>query len=100
MVVPVVKLAMPLIARSEPGVEVPMPTLPLISIVSAVAEEVAKVAGEEVARYRRPPAFLNVQWLEEAEPSERASWGALEEASWRRKRGVVVPMPVYPTLLV
>jgi hypothetical protein len=34
---------------------------------------VANVAGDDVARYRFPPALLNVHGLDDAEPSVRAS---------------------------
>ena len=71
-------------------------TTPLVFIESAAVVEVAKVVGEEVARYKFPPAFLKVQWLLEVEPSERASCGADEEAIWRSHWGVVVPIPTYP----
>ena len=55
------------------GVVVAIPKNPFVLIVSADIVEVAKVAGLEVARYKKPPAFLKVQWLEEPEPSERAN---------------------------
>ncbi len=36
-------------------------TVPLAMIVKAGGVEVAKVEAEEVAKYKLPPAFLNVQ---------------------------------------
>src|SRR3989344_9038918 len=58
--------------------------VPFESMVSAERVEVAKEVGLEVARYKFPPAFRKVQLLLVSEPSERASWGAVLEASWRR----------------
>ena len=48
--VAVVKFAEPPIENLLPGVEVPTPTLPFVSMVSAGVDEVAKVDGEDVER--------------------------------------------------
>ena len=86
-------LFVPLTDSKLPGLVVPMPRKPFVLMVRAVTEEVAKVVGLDVARYKFPPAFLNVQWSLVSEPSERANCGAVDEASWRSHLGVVVPRP-------
>ena len=48
--VAVVKFATPCTEKREPGVEVPMPTRPLLEIVSAGVVDVANVVGEDVLR--------------------------------------------------
>ena len=48
--VAVVRFVTPCTEKSEPGVEVPIPTRPLFVIVNAGVVEVANVEGEEVAR--------------------------------------------------
>src|SRR4051812_6384527 len=55
------------------GDEVPTPSDPPEVIVRADTVEVANVDGLLVPIYRFPPAFLNVQWLSKAVPSDRAS---------------------------
>ena len=46
---------------------------PLALMERALAVDVAKVEGDEVAIYSIPPAFLKDQWLSAAIPSERVS---------------------------
>ena len=77
------KKPLPLTAKVAEGVEVPIPTRPLLRIVNADWEVVANVVGEAVSKYRLPPAFRNTQWLS-VMPAVRASCGAVEEArvSW------------------
>ena len=46
-----------------------------------------------VDRANVPPAFLKVNWESPAVPSDRASWGAVDEERVRgNMREVVVPM--------
>ena len=55
------------LARRLPKVPSPVEVMelteskPLASMVRAGVEDVAKVEGDEVAKYRRPPAFLKDQ---------------------------------------
>jgi len=58
-------------------------TAPLPSIVSAETVEVAKVDGDEVAKYRFPPAFLKVQ-LSSVLVADKVSCGAVEVARCNR----------------
>ncbi len=69
-----------MIAKSEPGVDVPTPTNPFVSIVSAVMEDVANVLGLAVATYKLPLMLLNVHGFEVSEPSARASCGPVDDA--------------------
>lgn len=62
-------------------------------MVSADIVEVAKVAADEVAMYRFPPAALKVQLEEVVALSERASWTPVLDATVSMANGVVVPMP-------
>ena len=59
--VPVVKLAIPWIPKREPGVDVPIPTLPLLLKVSAGV--VVPYASVVVPIYRLPPIDENSQCL-------------------------------------
>jgi hypothetical protein len=66
----------------------------------ACVVEVAKVVGEEVAMYRLPLIERKVQGEAVVEESVKASWGPVEEAMVRAKRGVLVPIPTTPPLLL
>ncbi len=65
------------------GVDVPIPTLPLLRIVKADgSDEVANVELEEVARYKLPPAFRKDQWgLVRTLGSESESCTPVEDAT-------------------
>ncbi len=77
------------------GDEVAIPTLPFEPrMVRAVSDDVANVVADDVARYKFPPAFRNVQWLDVREPSESASCGPVDDAIWSDHCGVVVPIPM------
>ena len=52
---------------------------PLVLIERAAVVDVAVPATVVVAKYRLPPAFLNVHWDRPA-PADSESWGAVEEA--------------------
>src|SRR3989344_6324263 len=93
LVPPVRKLATPLMEKSEPGVEDAMPTLPFVSIVSAVTDDVANVDGEDVAIYKFPAAERNVHGLLVDEPSKSASCGPVDDAAVSDHFGVDVPTP-------
>src|SRR5690349_17962349 len=90
-----VEEAVPFTSRAANGFVFPIPRYPFELIVSAVAVEVAKVAAEEVAKYRLPPTPRTLQRFPVA-PSEKVSCGAVEEASVRSHCGVVVPIPNKP----
>ena len=77
------KFAVPAIDSAVPGVEVPTPSRPLLSIVRALIDDVAKVEGEAVATYKELPMLLNVHLSDVNEASPRASWGPVEEATCR-----------------
>jgi hypothetical protein len=67
---------------------------PLPSKESAAEVEVAKVEGDEVAKYKVPFAFLNDQWFEVMLAGyERVICGPVEEAIWSAHFGVEVPSP-------
>lgn len=84
------------IARSVPGVEVPIPRKAVLESVRAVKpEEVANVVGEVVAKYRFPAIERNAKPLSEFPPS-RTSWGAVVVARVVSHCGVEVPTPWYP----
>ena len=57
---------------------------------------VAKVVGEEVAKYRLPFIFRTFQPKEDREPSERRSCAVVEVDSCKSPCGLVVPMPTRP----
>ena len=97
-VVAVVKFAIALILKREPGVELAIPKLPFVSIVSTGVVEVANVEGEEVARYRAFEIVRRVQMLEVSDASVSASCAAVEEESVISQRGVVVPTPTLEPL--
>lgn len=71
---------------------------PLVSIERAVMLEVAKVEADVVPTMREPSRFWKYQWLSVIFPSERTSWGAVDEASCTSHRGVVVPIPSQPAV--
>ena len=75
------------------GDDVPIPTDPLPSIVSAEIVDVENAVGEEVAIKREFPAERNVQGFVKSEPSESASCARVDDASESVNRGVVVPIP-------
>ena len=83
----------PITCNLAPGVAVPTPTLPSLKIVKAGGVVVAVPSTVVVGKKRLPPAFLMVQWDEVREPSERESWGSVDEASCNSHLGVVVPRP-------
>src|SRR3989344_1532248 len=91
--VPLVKLATFWMERMEPGVVVPIPTRPLVSMVKAAVVEVAS-ASLEVPTYKLPPMLLNSQCLRFAlaEASVSANEGRVP-ATCRFQLGLVVPMP-------
>jgi len=81
---------------------VPIPTLPEAPrIVNAVDVDVvvANVAGDDVAKYKFPPALLNVHGLEDDDPSVRAIWGPVEDDTVSDHLGVEVPIPSNVLLL-
>jgi len=91
-------VSFPVLPRDNkvPGVVVPIPMNPLALIVNADIEEVANVDGDDVAIYSKPPAFLNVHWLDVLVPSVSTSCGRVDEAMARGHCDVVVPMPTLP----
>ena len=91
--VPFWKFATPLIENKLPGVVVPTPTRPLVSMVKAAVVEVAS-ASLEVPTYKLPPMLLKSQCLRFAlaEASVSANDGR-GPATCRFQLGVVVPMP-------
>ena len=85
------------ITKVPVGEEEPMPTLPLLRIVSAVVEVVAKVDGEEVEKYRFPPAERKFHGAFVSDPSVSASCGPdADETVSCAGLGVVVPIPIAP----
>ena len=78
------------VIESPRSVVVPNPSL---AIWNGEIVVVAKVLGDDVAKYKVPMILRMVQWLDVSDPSDSASWGAVEDASWRVQRGEVVPMP-------
>lgn len=88
-----ISTAPPATLNRATGDAVPIPTNPLASIVNAVADDVAKVDGDEVATNKFPFTERNVHAFCVSEPSESASCGAVDEAMLSAKRGVVVPIP-------
>ena len=93
VVVAVRKFAIPPIEKTVPGVEVPIPTRPLLSIVSAANVDVANVDGDDVARNNAPAIERNVHGVDVSDPSLSASCGRVDDASDKVNLGVVVPIP-------
>ncbi len=91
------KLPTLLIERIDPGEEVPMPTLPSINvtwpfglIANAAVVDVARAVDD--AMKKELPIERSVQAKLPDEPSVRASWGPVLDATVRAAReGVVVP---------
>ena len=88
-----VLVILPVTASADPGALVPIPTLPFVSIVSAVFVDVANVVGDEVARYRMPLIERKFHGLEVSDASVSVNCGAVDEETVSGRRGVVVPIP-------
>jgi len=71
---------MPLTENRLPGVEVPMPKFPLLSITRAGVVEVANVEGDVVAKYRVLDIERMVHALLVPVVSKRANCGAVDDA--------------------
>ena len=84
------------ILKEVSGVEVPIPTYPVEpSTERAVNVEVAKVDGDEVAKYKKPPAVLILHWFEVKDASVSLICEALDEEMVNAEfiPGVEVPIP-------
>src|SRR3989344_591760 len=84
------KLTAPLTDKVFQGEVVPMPSDPLLSMVSVEILEVAVPATVVVAKYKFPPAFLKAH-CENPAPAESASWEVVVDIGFKSQVGVEVP---------